>query len=304
MKVLADQKLLVGVVLTVLLGACSSSSDPTSSESDNDIPMTPGDQQSDEPDPTPIEPIDDPQMPVDGPATDDPQQPPGGNPEPEPTPTPDPGEEPDPEPNPEPDTDPMPGIPNVPDILIPNVSEGSDLDRLINGVNRQASRTILDLVQRLSEGTLTDQQNDCLGAYDPAVGEALLSISCEQALATGDVALYVGEAAFYDTQACRASVFEGNSAECQLQRASVTIRTEWIVPGNGLPPQPIPGMQINYALDGTSLRVENTVDMLSGAFRCDIELSTGQSQPALGGQSCADIIASAANRIETLLPEQ
>ncbi len=187
---------------------------------------------------------------------------------------------------------------------MPSVAQGSDLDRLINGVSRQASRTIIDLSQRLSEGTeLTEQQNDCLGAYDPAVGETLLSISCESALATSNEYLYVGEAAFYDTDSCYASLFNGSTADCQLQRASITIlRTEWITPEPPQRrPQPIVGMEIYYAIDNTILRVENSEAMLTGAFRCDIELSDGQASSPLTGQSCDDIVKTAADRIETLL---
>jgi len=282
MKVFALNTLLLGAALVLSLSACSSSSDPVPADTDV-TPTAPGEQQSDQPGQNPGE---------------NPGQNPGQNPEDnpnEPVIVP-----PDVEP-PIDNPDPGPGESQDPDILVPSVIEGSDLERLITGISQQASRTILDLAQRLSEGTLTEQQNDCLGPYDPAQGETLLSISCNRALATGDVALYVGEAAFYDTDACNASVFDGSTADCQLQKASITVRTEWIFPGPSQPPQPIAGMEIYYAIDNTILRIENTADMLTGAFRCDIELSNGQANAALTGQSCEDIISNAADRIEALL---
>ncbi len=261
MKVFALNSLLLSAAVVVSLGACSSSSEPVPADANTDG--------------TPSVPNE--------------QQ----NDQPDQTPDENTGENQNPE----------PVGPNDPDILVPSLVEGSDIDRLINGISRQASRTIIDLSQRLSEGAeLTEQQNDCLGTYDPAVGETLLSISCEPALATGDIPLYVGETAFYDTEACNASLFSGSSADCQLQRASISILTDWITPEPPQRrPQPIAGMEIYYAIDNTILRIENTEDMLTGAFRCDIELSSGQASSPLTGQSCDDIIMTAADRIETLL---
>jgi hypothetical protein len=108
------------------------------------------------------------------------------------------------------------------------VTAGSDLDRLIKGIKRQVSFTLLDLNQRLSEGVqLTDQQDTCLGSFDPGAGEQLLAIDCVQALATGDIVAYVSGAAFYATDACHASLFDKNTDNCILQNAAITLPAKW-----------------------------------------------------------------------------
>lgn len=296
MKEFVLKNLLLSAAVVISLSACSSDSEPAVPNT-NETPAVPNDQMNDQPDQTPIG---NPDNTTNDPDTENPEiELPAENPDQNPDDILNPDVDPAPAPDPTGSDDPV--------ILIPNVTQGSDLDRLIGGISNQASRTILDLAQRLSEGTdLTEQQNDCLGTYDPAMGEVLLSVSCKPALPTGDVALYVGEAAFYDTESCNASIFEGNTSDCQLQRASITIRTDFMPP---VPPQRRPqllfaGMEIYYAIDNTTLRLENTADMLTGAFRCDIELNNGQTSSAATNQSCDDIIKRAADRIETLLANQ
>ncbi|MFK7853456.1 MAG: hypothetical protein AB8B79_05050 [Granulosicoccus sp.] len=306
-------RLVACVVTIMLMSACSSSSDPVPADSDVNNgqqlgdqpgevpPETPGNSDIDIPDP---QDQDDPaNQPPENEQNQDPLDPQDqGDPVNQPPQNEQNQDPPQNEQNQDPLELPDQGNSNEPDVLVPDVTPGSDLDRLIEGVSQQASRTILGLSQLLSEGAdLSDQQSECLGAYDPGLGETLTAVSCERPLATGDIALYVGEAAFFNTSACRSSLFNGSAMDCQLQRASVTIRTEWIIPDPSLPPQPIPGMQINYALEDEILRIENTEDMLSGAFRCDIQLTTAQVDMSLGAQSCDSLIESAANRLETLL---
>lgn len=296
-------RLFVCAVTIMLMSACSSSSDPVPAESDINSEQQLGDQPGQTPGETPPETPE--ETPGQPPIEENPSLTPGNSD----IDMPDPQDQEDPANQPpengqnvEPPVTQDPVDVNEPEVLVPNVAPGSNLDRLINGVSEQASRTILGLSQLLSEGAdLSEQQSDCLGTYDPGLGETLTAVSCERPLATGDIALYVGEAAFYNTSACRSSLFEGSTIDCQLQRASVTIRTEWIIPDPSLPPQPIPGMQINYALEDPILRIENTEDMLSGAFRCDIQLSTAQANISLGAQSCDSLIENAAQRLETLL---
>jgi len=198
------------------------------------------------------------------------------------------------------------------DMLIPVVSEGGDLDRLVRGVTRQVSRTLLDLNAMLTSGAeLSEQQDICLGSYDPAFGEQLLAVDCARALATGDIALYVESASFYDTSDCNSDIFDGSTDSCVLQTARVTIPTTWIVPelpadsppGTRLRPVPIGGMEIYYAVDNTDLRIENNEAALTGVFRCDLDLSDQQATTVIPGQSCADIIKKTADRLDELLPE-
>lgn len=193
----------------------------------------------------------------------------------------------------------------VVDMLVPDVIKGSDVDRLIRGIDRQVSRTLLDLNSRLSQGTgLTPQQNACLGSFDPAQGEQLLAIDCEQPLATGDVAAYVGVASYYDTAACQASVSNGNTANCQLRQATVSLRTQWLVQPMGPPRVAYEGSELAYAMEGTLLQIENTETDPLGAFNCSIDLSNGSESTSLPGVStCETAVSNAASQLDKLIPE-
>ncbi|NND89666.1 MAG: hypothetical protein HKN42_02285 [Granulosicoccus sp.] len=190
-------------------------------------------------------------------------------------------------------------------MLIPLVAQGSDLERLTRGIKRQAALTLLDLNQRLTGGvTLTDQQETCVGSYDPALGEKLLAIDCLQPLATGNTPIYTSKVAFYDSENCHISISLGNTVNCQLAYAALSLPTEWTKPANG-PPAPVyPGSEIRYAIDDTMLHIENAPSALTGLFKCDIDLTSGTAQTPLTGQSCPAIITSVADRIDTLLPAE
>ena len=191
------------------------------------------------------------------------------------------------------------------DMLVPNVAAGSDLERLITGIKRQVSMTLLDLNQRISQGEkLTDQQETCLGAFDPAVGEQLLAINCEQALATGDVSVYVEEAAFYDTKDCQASIFNGNTDNCQLQSTGISLPDLFRVPdGERRPVLAYAGSNLSYALTDTMLHIESSELALAGVFKCDIDLASGSSSTPLVGTSCASIITSTADHLDDVVPQ-
>lgn len=211
----------------------------------------------------------------------------------------------------------IPGVgsddPLTPTTLVPVAEAGSDTDRLIKGINRQVAATILDLNARLRDGnSLTEQQNNCLGSYDPALGEQLLMINCELALATSDIPIFVEEAGYYDTPECHTALFNGDTSNCVLQSARMSIRTQWItlelpadtpvsVPNR---PQPIAGVEIYYALNNsTNLRIESNESALTGFFQCDIDLVNGSATATVASQPCAATIALAAERFDTLLPE-
>ncbi len=190
-----------------------------------------------------------------------------------------------------------------PDILIPTVEAGSDTDRLLKGIDRQISSTLIDLNTRLRQGeTLSDQQETCLGAFDPAVGEQLLAINCEQPLATGDSIIRVDSAAYYNTDTCQTGLAANDTTNCILQSARITVPTEWVIGEESPLPQPIAGMEIYYAIDSTNLRIENSDEALTGLFRCDLDLASAQSTASLTGQSCATIITTAADRFDALIP--
>jgi hypothetical protein len=214
---------------------------------------------------------------------------------------------------PEPPTDLVddPGTPNS--MLTPTPETGSDTERLLKGINRQVARTILDLNARLRDGiALTDQQEICLGSYDPAAGQQLLMIDCADPLTTGDVPIRVELAGYYDTPECNAAIFNGEVSDCFVQTARLSIPVQWIIPERpaGTPdsvpnrPQPLAGIEVFYAINNsTNLRIASNEDeeMLTGRFLCDINLLNNQTSST--NQSCTSTINLAANHFDDLLPE-
>lgn len=191
-------------------------------------------------------------------------------------------------------------------LLNPVAVSGSDSERLLNGIKRQVASTLIELNTKLSQGeTLSQQEENCLGAFDPAFGEQLLTINCEQSLVTSPSIIRVENASYYNTAACQAGLAAGNADDCIIQSAKLSIPTEWITPdaGDGATPlpQPIAGMEIFYAIDNTTLRIESSSAALTGVFSCDLELTTLSVQSSFG-QSCNNIIAATADRFDSLIP--
>ena len=191
-------------------------------------------------------------------------------------------------------------------ILNPVAAAGSDSERLLNGIQRQVASTLIDLNTKLRQGeTLSQQEDNCLGAFDPAFGEQLLAIDCEQSLVTSPSIIRVERASYYNTAACQTGISANNADDCILQSAILSIPTEWVTPdaGDGATPlpQPIAGMEIFYAIDNTTLRIESSSAALTGIFRCDLELTT-LSATSSTGQSCSNIIATTADRFDSLIP--
>ena len=190
---------------------------------------------------------------------------------------------------------------NTESILVPQLVSGSDLERLINALTQQAAFTLLDLNSSISQGEeLTEQQEECLGTFEEGFGQPLLAISCSQALATGDIALFVSDAAFYDTATCNESVALGNADGCILQTMDVLIDTTFTSPASGLPRPLFAGAQVGYAIDdSTTLAIESTPDELTGAFLCQIDLENGGSTAPISSTNCDELIADVANEIES-----
>jgi len=215
--------------------------------------------------------------------------------------------QPGPAPDPAPATPSEPSIPaepsepSEPSILIPPADNDSSLAQLLDGIHQQVGITLVDLNQRLNSGImLTEQQNQCVGSFDPAIGESLTMISCDQPLATNDIAIYVESASFYASSVCQAGLLNGTGTDCVVRQARITVPTTFTLPDNtSVPqrPQPITGAEIFYAIDGTLLRVENNPSMLTGVFRCDYNLETAQAVTNNTAANCDAIISGIAARL-------
>jgi len=157
------------------------------------------------------------------------------------------------------------------------ITTDSDAGRLIERINYLSQRTVLGLSQALSQGELlTDQQQNCLGSFEPANGNQLLSVKCDVPLATGDVPLYSALAVLADTPQCRDSLLSGAEDGCYALQADITVSTLWRVPESGRP-IPEPGGYLRYNVaDSGRLILENLPERFAGNFYCELDLSTGE----------------------------
>lgn len=158
---------------------------------------------------------------------------------------------------------------------VPSFPGRPELGRLYAAVTRVVGATLLDLNAGLREGRdLTDQQQRCLGAFDPAFGEPLLAVDCERALATEPYALYVGLGAFAPTEACRASLASETTDDCVLVAADVLARTDFVPqPPPALPrPDPGSGVVMRFSIDDGVFEVRRDPDAPLPGFRCGYDI--------------------------------
>ena len=312
--------------LLMALGACSSSDSDPVTDADAGMQDAPGDLQTSDTtidDPVVIlidDPVSDPVSdPIDNPI-DDPIDDPGNNPVDAPVSDPVDGPAGDPVEDPVVFTPPAaPGIdsasdpgetePQVSDnetavILDPQAESGSDLDRLFSGLTRQASITLLDLNQRISQGqVLSDLEEQCLGSFEEGFGAPLLAIDCGEGnfLATGDIELSASKASFFNTPECSAAILEGNSDGCVLQELTLSVSTTFDIPEGARLPVPVfPGSLLDYASGSSNLVIQNVPSAPTGPYMCNVNLETVSLTNVAPTENCNEIVKSVADEIERL----
>ena len=158
--------------------------------------------------------------------------------------------------------------------------QDSTLVQFQSSVKLLVSQSLLALNQSLSSGELlSPQQEDCLGSFDPALGQPLLAINCEQPLAISNVPIYAKIAAFNNTTECIADIQNNTASNCSVAIAELTVNTLWTTPptepGQPERPQPEAGAFIQYNIEQHRLAIENLPAALTGVFRCEYDLISG-----------------------------
>ncbi|MFK7893445.1 MAG: hypothetical protein AB8B63_21700 [Granulosicoccus sp.] len=186
----------------------------------------------------------------------------------------------------------------------PMVTPGSNMEQLLTALDRQVSNTLLMLNQKISNGeALTQVEAACAGEYDPSLGLPLVAIECTDsapltaAVNSPTVRVSMPRASFFNTEVCRASLFDSHSTACQLNSSQLVISNEWVVPPSPQLPYPVAGMQISYALETPVLILESLPDGLSEPFYCKIDLLL----PNPESHDCTDVISRVAERLDQLV---
>ena len=320
--------------LLLTLGACSSSNSDPVADADAGSQAAPGGLQAsdttvDKPVVVPIDdpldnPIDDPvSEPIDDPLVDtgndpvatpasDPVEDPGSDPVEDPagditedpselTPLAAPGIESE---NDSEQSEPVDSGSDTAPIPEPQAEPGSDLDRLLIGLTRQASITLLDLNQRISQGqTLSDLEEQCLGSFVEGLGSPLLAIDCggDNFLATGDIELSASKASFYDTPRCSEAIFDDSSEGCVLQDLTLSVGTTFDIPEGASRPQLVFfGSLLNYAADSSDLVIQNLPSAPTESYLCNVNLETVSLTDSTSTENCNEIVRSVADEIGRL----
>jgi hypothetical protein len=163
-------------------------------------------------------------------------------------------------------------------------------------IKQLMGRTLIPLNQAINQGqTLTMQQENCIGAFDPALGEALLSIDCKQPLATGDVAIYIAAAGFEPTNGCHADLFASQYDACTVDFAEITVTTLWTQPTfdneqQARRPVPLAGASISYAMQSNVMTIENLPAALTGRFSCEFDINSQLAASENQAQNCDQLL--------------
>jgi len=187
--------------------------------------------------------------------------------------------------------------------VAPEFAAGSDLARIYSGIVTEASDTLIALNRAISSGEeLSERQEQCLGGYEEGLGDPLLAIGCESGFVSiTDSGLRMRELAFYNTEACRASLAALNTQGCVLQNIALSIPTEWQLREEGVPFLAFAGVELGYIADESLLSIANSRDALQGVFECEIDHSS-ESPLVLGTNlgMCDFALTEAADQITEL----
>jgi len=215
----------------------------------------------------------------------------------------------DPEVDTSPDPDDMAGTPidEAPDedaVAAPAFPGRPNAASLYAGLTRIVGATLLDLDARLSGGMeLTDQQLECLGDHDAALGESALAIDCGQPLAIESLAVSIERGAFAPTDTCLASVAGGTIDGCVLTLADARVPIVFVArpaPERNAEPVAGSGFLVGYDVDLGVFEISREPEAPIADYRCGIDVATGTTLPTNRGD-CDGAFRDAALHVESLL---
>ncbi len=184
----------------------------------------------------------------------------------------------------------------------PPYSAGSELGQLVTAINGVVELALVDINQKIRGGELLNSDlEQCIGAFDPALGESILEVDCDQPLVTNEIAIFVHQATLADTDECHAGMAVDDMESCELRFADITIPVQWEVAPGARRPYPLDSAIIQYDLDAFTLTLENIEGAITGAFYCEVDLSTGNPVATDRPGNCSADITRIRERLNFLL---
>lgn len=212
--------------------------------------------------------------------------------------------EPTSEPTPEPTPTPPPI--NLGDLGVPTI-EGDSNDEVRTFaalLEEMVVFGLIDLNEKLQSGEqFSDAESDCLGSFEPAVGDALLSIECNTGsvpLVNGVFSLFLLEAGVAQTAACNDGLLALDGSACRLTKADILIPVEWTSPDNGLP-TPYPNGMVEFNLSPDSLDINSLPNSVTANFDCSFNFATGNATSGTSNENCASALDGLARRVQVWL---
>ncbi len=180
-----------------------------------------------------------------------------------------------------------------------------ELSAMNDAIKHVASTALYALNTAIRQGEMLDaQQSICLRTFDPAFGESLLSIECDQPLFTNDVSIGVTRASFEQSEACQSGMAVNDSSQCVLSATQFNLPVQWTVSdSNSAVQRPLPlsgGAAIQYKVDSNNLRISNLPSALTGSFECEIALNSAQVITS-NGTNCTTLMVQFTKEITDLL---
>lgn len=184
------------------------------------------------------------------------------------------------------------------------INPESSLGQLQSRIQSLTGSAIADLNTTLNQGEMLSlQENECVGSFDPALGEPLLTINCEEPLAVNNVLIYLTSALLEDSTACRSDLQNNNADNCVVVKADLTVNTLFVIPptAQGQPERPIPkaGAKMSFDAAAGVLSFQNLPAALAGVFMCEYDLNSGDVVSSSNSANCDQ----QANAISELIDE-
>ena len=163
-------------------------------------------------------------------------------------------------------------------------AELTPIGLLLEEVRLAASDPVNTINSTLLTGaTLTPAQNDCLGTFDPAIGEQLTQIDCapfDTSVSVFDSELQAIAVTLDPSFDCQASLLEGQTDNCTLSSADLLLPVIWVPIENPAPSQigtvtPIDGARFEFNLEGNGRLIFENVSNIFPAFRCEVDINGG-----------------------------
>ena len=205
--------------------------------------------------------------------------------------------------------------PGAADAVAPALRDPSpdDARRVSLALERLGAHALVALARKLETGApLSGAERVCLSAYDPALGEPLAALDCDEPLAIGDSPVALRAVRMRTDASCLATLGDTSRsaadvvAGCDRQSAELRLVTEWVPPPSTAAvddfegrPRPLTGASFRYTHDGgtPTLVATNLTTRLDGDFTCTADVASGT---IAGPERCASDMADFADRLDAL----